>query len=116
VTRPERTLVEGFRRPDLAGGVEELVESAAGFSVLDLDVLEELLGLYDLKVLWAAVGWFLERYQETFYVPPPVLRRLERRAPRSPQYLIRQARGGELARRWNLVLPRALTSQEPDEH
>jgi hypothetical protein len=115
VTRPERTLVEGFRRPDLAGGVEELVESAAGYSVLDLDVLEELLGLYDLKVLWAAVGWFLERYQETFHVPPPVLRRLERRAPRSPQYLIRQDRGGELARRWNLVLPRAITSQEPDE-
>jgi hypothetical protein len=115
VTRPERTLVEGFRRPDLAGGAEELVESAAGFAVLDLDLLEEVLELYDLKLLWAAVGWFLERYQETFHVPPAVLRRFERRAPLSPQYLLRQSRGGTLVRRWNLVLPAALTSQEPDE-
>ena len=36
VTGPERTLVDGFRRLDLVGGLEELVTSAAGFPSLDL--------------------------------------------------------------------------------
>jgi len=39
VTGPERTLIDGFRRPDLAGGLAEFVESAAGFSVLELPLL-----------------------------------------------------------------------------
>ena len=33
-TGPERTLLEGFRRPGLVGGLEELVNSAAGFPIL----------------------------------------------------------------------------------
>ena len=39
-TGPERTLVEGFRRPSLAGGLEELVRSASGFPTFDLDLIE----------------------------------------------------------------------------
>jgi hypothetical protein len=42
-TGPERTLVEGFCRPSLAGGLEKLVRSASGFSTLDLDLLEKVL-------------------------------------------------------------------------
>ena len=37
-----------------------------------------------------------------------VLSRLERRRPRSPQYLERSNRGGWLASRWNLILPNSL--------
>ncbi len=54
-TGPERTLIDSFRQPHLAGGVEELVESAAGHAGLDLDLLQELLELYGTKGLWAAV-------------------------------------------------------------
>jgi hypothetical protein len=61
-TGPERTLVEGFRRPALAGGLEELVLSAGGFSTIDLNLLEEVLNRYDIANLWAATGWFLERF------------------------------------------------------
>jgi len=107
-TGPERTLIEGFRRPPLAGGLEELVQSAAGFPVLDLELIEEILCRYDIANLWAAGGWFLERFQKTFYVPDDLLRRLERRKPRSPQYLARNFRGGRLAPRWNLILPNSL--------
>lgn len=107
-TGPERTLVEGFRRPALAGGLEELVQSAGGFSTLDLDLLEEVLHRYDIANLWAAIGWFLERFQGAFYVPDEVLARMERRRPRSPQYLERSLRGGWLASRWNLILPNGL--------
>ena len=116
VTGTERTLVEGFRRPALVGGLEELVTSASGFPTLDLDLLAQVLRRYDAANLWAATGWFLERFQKSFHVPAPTLARFERRRPRSPQYLERGSRGGLLASRWNLILPTALAgSGEPDE-
>lgn len=114
-TGPERTLVEGFRRPGLAGGVEELVESAAGFPVLDLDLLEAVLQRYGVRRLWGAVGWFLERFQERFHVPPGVLESLETKRPKAPQYLLPGTRGGELAARWGVILPSVLTKREPNE-
>ena len=116
VTTPERTLVEGFRRPDFAGGLEELVRSAAGFPVLDLDLLEEVLRRYDMAYLWASVGWFLEKFKKSFHVPDEDIFRMERRRPRSPQYLDRGSRGGLLAPRWGLILPKSLFNLgEPDE-
>lgn len=115
-TGPERTLVEGFRRLDRVGGLEELVTSAEGFASLDFALLREVLETYDEKTVWGAVGWFLERNRRTFFVPDPFLAELERRRPKSPQYLLRSERGGRFARRWNLVLPpSALFAQEPDE-
>ncbi len=105
VTGPERTLVEGFRRPGLVGGVEELVVSAAGFPVLDLDVVKKVLSCYDTASLWAAVGWFLEGHQTRFFVPDALLQRCESRRPKSPHYLERGRRGGTLVSRWNLILP-----------
>ena len=110
-TGPERTLTEGFRRPSLVGGLDELVQSVAGYPVLDLELLEEVLRRYDIAHLWAAAGWFLERFQKAFYVPDNVLERMERRRPRSPQYLERNLRGGWLASRWNLILPNSLKTQ-----
>jgi len=109
-TGPERTLVEGFRRPDLAGGLEELVLSASGFPVLDLGLLEEVLRVYDICNLWAGVGWFLEKFQSTFHVPDDFLRTLERNRPKSPQYLPRDHRGGTLIPGWNLILPSEVIS------
>ena len=115
VTGPERTLVEGFRRPDLTGGVPELVNSAGGFPVLDLSLLERVLTRYSTRQLWGAVGWFLERYQETFHVPDEFLKRLEARRPHAAQYIPRRQRGGVLASRWNVILPPELMKGEPDE-
>lgn len=116
VTGPERTLIDGFRQPDRAGGLAELVESAAGFPVLELPLLFELLHAYRQKVLWAAVGWFLDAYRETFFVGESDLARIEPRVPKAPQYLARDQRGGVLVRRWNLIVPDHLVSgREPDE-
>lgn len=104
-TGPERTLVEGFRRPDLAGGLEELLRSASAFPVLDLDLIQTVLERYDVANLWAAVGWFLEQFQTTFHASEEVLARMERHRPASPQYLDRRERGGALDRRWSLIVP-----------
>jgi predicted transcriptional regulator of viral defense system len=104
-TGPERTLVEGFNRPELAGGLEEFLVSASGFPVLNLALLEKILQVYDIRQLWASVGWFLERFQQTFHVSEETLERMECNRPKSPQYLIRSRRGGVLQSRWNLILP-----------
>lgn len=116
VTGPERTLVDGFWQPNLVGGLVELIESAAGFGVLDLNLLREILQAYGRKTLWAAVGWFLERHQRTFFVPPDYLGELQRHRPISPHYLDTPRGQGRLAPRWNLVMPEVLAAgAEPDE-
>lgn len=116
VTGPERTLIDGFRQPDLVGGLAELVESAAGFSVLELPLLFKLLEAHGQKVLWAATGWFLHRYRATFFVSDQDLALIEKRVPKAPQYLAKGERGGVLMRPWNLVVPAYLAQgREPDE-
>lgn len=116
VTGPERTLVEGFRQPDLVGGLSELVESAGGFSVLELPLLFKLLDAYGQKVLWAAVGWFLDTYRATFFVSEKDLALIEKHVPKAPQYLAKDQRGGVLVQPWNLIVPAYLAEgREPDE-
>jgi hypothetical protein len=115
-TGPERTLIESFRWPALAGGLGEVVESAGGFPVLDLELLELLLGRYRLSILWGAAGWFLETHQDTFHVSEGVLSRFESHRPKSPEYLARGLRGGVLLPRWNLIVPESINrAGEPDE-
>ena len=116
VTGPERTLLDGFRHPDRVGGLQELVESAAGFGVLDLALLRKLLETYGEKRLWAAAGWFLERHQQRFFVPHEYLASMAPHRPAAPRYLERGRRGGKLFSRWSLIVPPALASAaEPDE-
>jgi len=88
------------------------VTSAMGFAVLDLKLLSEILERYGIATLWAATGWFLERFRETFHVPEEYLTRMEERRPRAAHYLERNRRGGGLASRWNLILPKGLMQQE----
>lgn len=112
VTGPERTLVEGLRRPGLAGGIEELAVSAGGFPVLDLDLLRTILTHYAMDNLWAATGWFLERNKQQFHVPDEYLDEMEHHRPANVQYLLRGQRGGRLQPRWNLILPEVLVRKD----
>lgn len=115
-TGAERTIVEGFRTPRLVGGLRELLASISGLPVLDLELLLEVLETYDKRVLWGATGWFLETYRERFFVGEAILDQIEKRVPRSPQYLVATERGGRLMPRWNIIVPNDLINgREPDE-
>ena len=105
VTGKERTLVEGFRKPHHAGGLEEHVESVSGFGVLDLDLLKKILELYDQKNLWAAAGWFLSWNMERFGISDEYLREFEQHKPVNPQYLPGTYQNGILNNRWNIIFP-----------
>jgi hypothetical protein len=62
------------------------------------------------------VGWFLERYERTFFVSPDYLRELEQHRPKSPHYLDTPRGQGRLVAQWNLVVPESLVAGgEPDE-
>jgi predicted transcriptional regulator of viral defense system len=110
VTGPERTLVDGFAAPWWVGGLEELVESAAGFRDLDLNLLDAYLRLRDRRVLDAAIGWFLERHPEVSTGVAKLLVKLEQRVPQQPLYLGGRRPGGRLQRRWNILVPPRLAT------
>lgn len=117
VTGPERTLVDCFAAPRYAGGLEEVMESAASISVLDLELLGAYLDLLGERRLFAILGFFLERHAERLFVPPPFLERLERGRPVSRVYLDKHQRGGRLIRRWNLIVhDRWAPGVDPREH
>ncbi len=109
VTGPERTLVDGFAGPKWVGGLEEHVESASAMRDLTLDVLEKYLRLLNQRILYAAVGWFLENHPEVAGEEAAFLRKLEKQAPRRPLYLARGRPGGRFEARWNLVIPSELS-------
>lgn len=114
VTGPERTIVEGFRQPHRAGGVQELVESASGLPMLDFDLLAEVLEAYAQRSLWAAVGWFVERSRGTWLPPERFLDRCRAERPRGRQYLVRDRRGGTFVPEWNLILPPGIDAEIED--
>lgn len=111
----ERCIVDGFDRPRLFGGVVELVKSLDGARLLDLNLLNQLLDLYESRTLFGAVGWFLERNQRALFVSESTLASLELGRPASPHYLDRKSGNAVLAKRWNVLVPRELAGGEGDE-
>ena len=115
-TGPERTLVEGFSRPSLAGGSEELVRSAASFTVLDLDLLETVLKRTPSPISGRrpAGSWSASRKHSMSrmqYLPAWS-------AVAHGQSNTSSAAGvaGYWPRRWNLILPKeAFDLEEPGE-
>lgn len=105
VTTPERTLVDGFRELTLVGGLDELVESMDGFDSLNPDALQEILGAYHNRRLWAAVGWCLQRRLKYLFLDASILDDFQKHRPRTRVYLVPGRRGGVLARDWNLIVP-----------
>jgi len=108
-TGPERTLVDGFADLRWVGGLEEHVESAAAIRDLDLDLLAQYLEVLDQRLLYAAVGWFLEKFPEVAGKEETFFQRLEKHLPRQPLYLDRRRQGGRFEARWNLMVPAHLS-------
>ena len=81
----ERYLTEIKVNKVEVGGLQELVNSAGGFAVLDIGLLQEILKCYNIANLWAATGWFLERFRQNFHVPEEVLDRMAQHRRRVPR-------------------------------
>ena len=65
VTDLERTVIDCIADIDLAGGLEEVLESIQLIPKLDEKKLLDYMKRYNKKILWQYAGFILEQYKET---------------------------------------------------
>lgn len=109
LTTLERTVVDCFDRPDLAGGPEELVNSLALVQRLRAEpLLAQAQGLGNAAAC-GALGWWLEREKKRLGVPDKSLAALRALKPKHPQYVL-GAKAGEArsVADWNVLVPTSL--------
>jgi len=120
VTSLERTLVDLFDRPDLAGGYEEIWRSLESVQFFDLDMVLDYALLLNNSTTIAKVGLYLETRREELMVEERHLRRLREHRPKDTTYMIRgdRRRGNRkrsLVKEWNLVVPQEILERTWEE-
>jgi predicted transcriptional regulator of viral defense system len=110
VTDKERTLLDCIRRPDLCGGLEEVLKSIGMFRMVDTKRLGGYLGRFSEAGLMQRTGFVLSLLQDAMRIPDEFLTGLRIRVSKRPSYLVpRMERGsGRLNRDWNVIAPRNL--------
>lgn len=111
VTTIERTVVDLFDRPDLAGGAEELSNSLALVERLKAeDIVRQARGLENAGAS-AALGFWLESERERLGIPVSSLEALNALKPKYPQYVLGARKGdAKSVAAWNILVPRSLAS------
>lgn len=106
VTGVERTVVDVLHRPDVAGGVEEVLQSLGLVRYLDPAKVADYVALLDSRTLASVVGWWLEGRRSALGVSDDVLGRLRARLPRSKHYALGAKPGDAvLIEPWRVLLP-----------
>jgi predicted transcriptional regulator of viral defense system len=108
VTDRERTFLDCIRRPELAGGLDEMLRSLGTFHTVDTLVLGEYLGRFDERSLVQRTGVVLSLLKEDLRVPAEFLAGLRTGVGRKVYYLTPgMGRGiGRLDKEWNVIVPR----------
>jgi predicted transcriptional regulator of viral defense system len=105
ITGRERTLVDCLLQPGRAGGLEEVLNSLAGFGVVDAAAMARYLTVLNISKAWAIAGYYLEATRGRLFTEESTLSLFETHAPKARQYWVRGERGGVLQKRWNLIVP-----------
>lgn len=110
VTDRERTFLDCLRRPELAGGLEEMLKSLGTFHTMDTAILRDYLSRFDEQSLNQRAGMVLSRLRAELRVPKGFLARLQDAVGDKAYYLLPgMKRGtGHLDREWNVIVPRNL--------
>lgn len=105
VTAVERTLVDVLHRPELAGGVEEVLKSLDLVRYLDPAKVADYVELLGNRSIASVSGWWLEKRRAALGVTDEVLARLRARLPRSKQYALGAEPGrAVLVEPWRVLL------------
>jgi predicted transcriptional regulator of viral defense system len=108
-TTLECTIADLFDRPDLAGDVEELINSLDLVTRLDARRLTARLGALGNATAVGAAGWWVERNAERLGVSAAAITALRPLAPKQNRYALGAAVGaGRLAAGWRVILPEAV--------
>lgn len=106
VTAIERTIVDVLHRPELAGGVEEVLKSLDLVRYLDPAKVADYVELLDNRSIASVSGWWLEKRRDALAVTDEVLARLRARLPRSKHYALGAQSGhAVLVEPWRTLLP-----------
>jgi predicted transcriptional regulator of viral defense system len=106
VASRELTLIQCLDRLEYAGGLEEVIDSVEGFPYLRWGRLEDLLDRFEKKSLYRRVGFVLDYLADRWDPPEELMDRLSEAGAGQPAYFATTPdRGGNLVRRWNLLVP-----------
>lgn len=105
VTTIERTLVDVLDRPQYGGGWEQIWRSFEGVGYLQIENIIEYVRALDNATTAAKVGYFLEDNLDVISLDEEKLAKLEAMKPKQRHYMDRDAGGGKLVSRWNLIVP-----------
>lgn len=108
VTDRERTFLDCIRRPQLAGGLDEMLRSLGTFHTVDTVVLGAYLGRFGERSLVQRTGVILSLLREDLRVPDEFLAGLRNAVGKKVYYLTPgMERGvGRLDKEWNVIVPR----------
>jgi len=110
VTDRERTLVDCLARLDLAGGLEELLRSAGGFTSVSAGRIAAYTRLLGSPTFTARAGWLMSMQRDAWRPASEPLDAMRRALGRGTYWLERRRPGLEytFVREWRLYLPTAL--------
>lgn len=106
VTAVERTVVDVLHRSELAGGVEEVLESLKMVKYLDPEKVADYALLLKNHTVAAVTGWWLESRRNDLGVTDAVLNRLRKKIPQSKHYALGATPGNAVwVDAWRVLLP-----------
>ena len=117
ITSIERTIVDIFDKPQLAGGWEEIWRSLEIVPIFDTEKLVEYALKLDKAATVAKVGYFLEMLPVNRQVEESILNKLAKKVPKCGYY-IDKGKKSKLFKRWNILVPLEIVNkrwEEPNE-
>lgn len=108
VTDLERTVVDVLDRPDLSGGLEEVIRSLDHLVNFNAQKIIDYALLLNKASLAAKVGYFLEQLPKHLAVSEEILNLLLPHIPKNPYYIESSQKGegkGEYIAKWKLIVP-----------
>lgn len=114
VTSRERTLVDCLARLDLAGGLEELLRSADGFTTVSAELVESYTRLLGSPTFTARAGWLMSMQLDAWRLAPQPLQAMRHSLGRGTYWLERRRAEVEyrFVPEWRLYVPAAALLRE----
>lgn len=101
----ERTVVDCCDRIERAGGVEELLHSMEGISMLDESKLAKYLTLFKKAFLYQKVGFILERSKEYHHISESFIEMCRKKGALHTKQLTSTGDSDTYIRQWKLYVP-----------
>lgn len=105
ITDLERTFIDSVNYLSKISGIEEMIKITAAIEYLNSDKLLQYLKLFNKKVLYQKVGYFLENYYSGDEINADFFEECVEKSGNSIRYLIGNVEG-IFDSKWNLIIPK----------